>query len=230
MRRILLAGLAGSTFGLIVTSARWTRWQRRWGTEDDEAEREMPGDGLVERPNYVTTRAITVEAPPECIYPWLKQMGYQRGGLYSWDFLDRLFGFLDAPSATEILPEFQDLQAGDLIPLGRGRPFPVAELRENEAFVLGDREVGWSWATCLYPQPDGSTRLVTRNRGRLAGPFGRPLMFLIDLAAFVMVTRWLAVLKQRAERLAMEEAAGSPRVVSFERAKPQGHETRAGTT
>src|SRR6185295_4933586 len=62
-------------------------------------------------PTYSGTMAVIVDARPEHIWPWLVQMGYQRGGLYSHDWLDRLFGYLDRPSATRILPEFQHLAA-----------------------------------------------------------------------------------------------------------------------
>jgi hypothetical protein len=54
----------------------------------------------------MSMQAITINAPPEDIWPWLVQIGYQRGGLYSYDWLDRLFGFLDRPSAVRILPSF----------------------------------------------------------------------------------------------------------------------------
>jgi hypothetical protein len=169
----------------------------------------MPGDHIVLEPSYVTTRAITVNARPGEIYPWLMQMGFRRGGLYSHDFLDRIFGCLDGPSAKEILPEFQHLAVGDLIPVGRGGAFPVCELRPNETFVLGDSEVGWSWATCLYPIDAESTRLVTRNRGAIAGHVKwRAFFFLFDIAAFIMVRRWLVVLKQRAEMLAERRREG----------------------
>jgi hypothetical protein len=161
----------------------------------------MPGDELVPEARYLTTRAITVHAPPDCIYPWLKQMGCGRGGLYSFDFLDRLFGYTDAPSAREILPDYQHLAEGDSIPLGRGAAFPVVQLEEGRTFVLGDQRVGWSWSTCLYSQPDGSTRLVTRNRGAPRGLPALAGLWFLDVAAFVMVRRWLVVLKQRAEEL-----------------------------
>src|SRR5687768_2921610 len=84
------------------------------------------GAVLVSGPTYSGTMALIVNARPEHIWPWLVQMGYQRGGLYSYDWLDRLFGFLDRPSATRILPEFQHLAVGDEIPLGRGPAWPVA--------------------------------------------------------------------------------------------------------
>jgi hypothetical protein len=75
----------------------------------------MPGDALIPDPTDLSMQAVTVNAPPEDIWPWLVQIGYQRGGLYSYDWLDRLFGYLDRPSATRILPEFQRLAVGDEI-------------------------------------------------------------------------------------------------------------------
>src|SRR5687767_14914519 len=90
----------------------------RWGTSPDEIRRTMPGERVIASPTHTATQAITVNAPPESIWPWLVQMGYKRGGLYSYDWLDRLFGFLDGPSATRILPEFQQLEVGDKIYLG----------------------------------------------------------------------------------------------------------------
>jgi len=194
----------GATVSLMVLGvARLRSRQRRWGATQEECDRAMPGDDIVLEPSYITTRAITVHARPEEIYPWLLQMGYGRGGLYSYDFLDRVFGVLDAPSAKEILPEFQHLAVGDAITAGRGGDFPVRELRTNEVFVLGDSAVGWSWATCLYPIDDEHTRLVTRNRGAIDGHVRwRVFFFTFDIAAFIMVRRWLIVLKQRAEMLA----------------------------
>jgi hypothetical protein len=94
-------------------------WMSRWGTTPSDLTRVMAGDGLLVDPTFSYTMAATVNAPPEDIWPWLLQMGYQRGGLYSYDWLDRLFGYLDRPSATRILPEFQHLAVGDAIPLQR---------------------------------------------------------------------------------------------------------------
>lgn len=186
----------------------FTPWQRHWGATLDEQLRVMPGDEFVLAPDYVTTRAITVDAPPEAVYPWLVQMGYQRGGLYSYDFLDRIFGFLDAPSSRVILPQFQDLKPGDEIPVGRGKPFPVRDLKKDEYLLLAGEEktYRWTWSTALYPTGDGQTRLVTRNMGSGMGRgfTQRVMLFGIDMAAFVMVRRWLQVLKGRAETLYWE--------------------------
>ena len=89
------------------------RWFARWGTTADEIARAMPGDSLIPDANHSATHAVTIYAAPEDIWPWLARMGYQRGGLYSYDWLDRLFGFLDRPSADRIIPEFQKLEEGD---------------------------------------------------------------------------------------------------------------------
>jgi len=96
------------------------RWYRYWGATDAEIEQAMLGDAEVPSATYKTTLAVTVDAPTADIWPWLVQMGYRRGGLYSYDWLDRLFGFLDAPSAEHVLPEFQRLEVGDVIPVSRG--------------------------------------------------------------------------------------------------------------
>src|SRR5262249_1265306 len=90
-------------------------WCRRWGTTRAERRRWMSGDGVIPQANYEATLAVTIEAPPEFVWPWLVQMGYRRGGLYSYDWLDRWFGYLDGPSADRILPEFQHLEVGDMI-------------------------------------------------------------------------------------------------------------------
>ncbi|MGE0601585.1 MAG: SRPBCC family protein [Dehalococcoidia bacterium] len=212
--QLLVASIAAAVT-LPGAFRKFNAWQREWGATEDELLRILPGDGRVPAPSYLTTRAITVNAEPRDIYPWLVQMGKGRGGLYSYDFLDRLFGILDAPSAKVILPEFQDLKPGDEIPVGRGGNFPVADLRRDEFLLLAGEADGaaWTWSTALYPMSGGKTRIVTRNTGK-GGPFDRRvLMAIVDIAAFIMVRRWLKVLKQRgewlhAERLAEVEVEG----------------------
>ncbi|MGE3856892.1 MAG: SRPBCC family protein [Dehalococcoidia bacterium] len=179
-------------------------WGMRWGATDEEIDRPMPGDEILPDRNYDTTKAITIDAPPEAVLPWLVQLGKGRGGLYSIDWLDRLFGFLDAPSAQEILPQYQELHAGDAIPTSP-IDWPVQFVDPGRALVLGDRigEGGWSWAFGLYPMPDGRTRLVSRNRARTPGGVAWWLgMLVIDAAALVMTRQMLINLRDRAERLA----------------------------
>jgi hypothetical protein len=146
--------------------------------------------------------AVIVDAPPEDIWPWLVQMGYQRGGLYSYDWLDRVFGFLDRPSATRILPEFQQLAVGDEIPLGQGPSWPVAVIEPCRALVLDMRNMGgidWVWQFGLYAVDERRTQLVSRSRVRARSVWTRLLTYAIEPAGFVMTRRMLLGLQQRAE-------------------------------
>src|SRR5512142_395007 len=131
VRRFLVILSAALLYWFVVR-----RWFAGWGTNAEERDRVMPGDGVIDDPTDTTTHAVTIDAPPEDIWPWLVQMGYQRGGLYSYDFLDRLFGFIDRPSADRILPEFQSLAVGDKIALGPNEELTVALLEPLRALVL----------------------------------------------------------------------------------------------
>jgi hypothetical protein len=132
-------------------------------------------------------------------------MGKGRGGLYSYDWLDRLFGYLDAPSARRVLPEFQHLAAGDLIPIGRGGDFPVAAVEPYRALVLGGERDGvqWTWQFGLHPVSAHRTRFVSRNRVRMDRSIGSVLfMRALEPAAFIMTRKMLLGIKRRAEALA----------------------------
>ena len=178
---------------------------RCWGATDAEVERPMVGDPEVAIPNYATTLAVTVDAPPADIWPFLVQMGYRRGGLYSYDWLDRLFGFLDAPSAERVLPEFQQLGVGNVIPIGRCAGFPVKAIEPLRTLVLGGETDGleWMWQLGLYPVNERRTRLVSRNRARIPRTVGSTLfMCALEPAAFIMTRKMLLGLKRRAEAAA----------------------------
>ena len=185
------------------------RWMARWGTTPSDLTRVMAGDSLIVDPTYSGTMAVIVNAPPEHIWPWLVQMGYQRGGLYSYDWLDRLFGFLDRPSATRILPEFQHLAVGDTIPLGQGPAWPVAAIEPRRALVLDMRNMGgidWVWQFGLYPVDEKRTLLVSRSRVHARTVWAWLLTSAIEPAGFVMTRRMLLGLKQRAETLSSAPA------------------------
>lgn len=191
------------------------RWFVRWGATAHELGRTMPGDALVVNPTYTATLAVTVDAAPDDIWPWLMQLGYRRGGLYSYDWLDRVFGYLDAPSADRILPEFQRLSAGDVIPIGRGGGFPVAAIDPPRSLVLGGTAdgVAWEWQFGLYPLNESRTRLVSRNSVRAPATCGTWFfMRLVEPAAFLMTRRMLIGLKRRAEARAAARRERSARV------------------
>jgi hypothetical protein len=176
----------------------------QWGATPSDLARVMAGDSLLADQTYSGTTAVIVNARPEHIWPWLVQIGYQRGGLYSYDWLDRLFGYLDRPSATRVLPEFQHLAVGDKIPIGQGPSWPVAVVDPNRALVLDMRNLGgldWVWQFGLYPVDETRTRLISRSRVRAHAVWARLLTHAIEPAGFLMTRRMLLGLKQRAEAL-----------------------------
>lgn len=144
-----------------------------------------------------------------------------RGGLYSYDRLDRLFGFLDRPSATAILPEFQHLAVGDKVPWGRaGTELTVGALEPLHALALSYQARGftWVWQFGLYPLDERRTRLVTRGTERVPSrPAWWLAMRLTEPAAFIMTRRVLLNIKERAEALrasADDSAAHGTRAAS----------------
>jgi hypothetical protein len=179
-------------------------WFPRSGATEEERTRAMPGDELVDAPRYESTRAITIRALPADVWPWLVQMGRGRGGLYSVDWLDRLSGVLDAPSAERVLPEFQELRPGDAIPVGRTR-WPVHAVERERSLVLritdGDVLVSNAWG--LYPVAPEATRLVLRVRATLPMSFrNRLLLALLGPQEIVMLRAQLRGIRRRAESLA----------------------------
>lgn len=194
--------------GLALAVVYWLpvrRWFSRWGTTPEELARVMPGDALIPDPTDMSMQAITVHAPPEDIWPWLVQIGYKRGGLYSYDWLDRLFGFLDRPSAMRILPEFQQLAVGDKVPWGRtGTELTVGVLEPLRALALSyeARGFAWVWQFGLHPLDEQQTRFVTRGTERVPDTLLWWLgMRFMEPASFIMTRRMLLGVKERAETL-----------------------------
>ena len=105
----------------MVTYLKWRPWCISWGATDDEAKRELPGDGLVVDPDLITTRAMAIAAPPDAVWPWLVQMGPGRGGVYTYDWIENLLG-LGVDSVDAVIPEYQHLAVGDAQHLGDSGP------------------------------------------------------------------------------------------------------------
>jgi deazaflavin-dependent oxidoreductase (nitroreductase family) len=157
-RTALLMAAAGAAYALVVRP-----WYMRWGTTPDETHRTLPGDDLTPTPMSVSTRAITIVAPASAVWPWLAQLGYRRGGWYSYDVVERALlsgDYAEGHSARRIHPELQHLQVGDRIPFGPGVSFPVTAIQPGHYLVIGN-----SWAFVLEPFDDERTRLIVRSRG-----------------------------------------------------------------
>ncbi|MGW3542199.1 SRPBCC family protein [Nocardia niigatensis] len=196
-------GLASALTGLAAGYRLFARTKCvTWGSTTDEVGRAMPGDDLLPGAGTVTTRAITVAATPEQIWPWLVQMGPGRAGAYTYDWVENLLG-LDMHSADEILPQYQQLAVDDVLPMGKSGPaMRVAVLDRPHAVVLASADHHWVWAYGLYPTQEG-TRLVSRNRIDLpdAGPLQRLFyMLIMEPGSLIMEAKMLRGIKERAER------------------------------
>ncbi len=204
-----MAGITAGAAALAAGAAMAypTLWRRRcmtWGATAEETGRQMPGDSFLPNPGMLSTRAVTIEAPPDAIWPWLVQMGSGRAGAYTYDWVENLFG-LDMHSADSILPQFQDLKAGDVLPVGSSGPRLRVEILEpNAALVLRSEDGNWVWAFGLYREGE-VTRLVSRNRitapdaSRLTRAFN---LLIMEPGSLIMERKMLLGIKERAESLA----------------------------
>ncbi|MFC1936046.1 hypothetical protein ACFLYP_00105 [Chloroflexota bacterium] len=165
-------------------------WSLNWGATDEEINRPMGGDDILEQPTFVATRAITINASPEEIWPWIIQIGYQRAGFYSYDRLDND----GIHSSDYILPEYQGLQVGDFIPMTKEINAVVIELDPYRSMVMDFQP--WVWAWGLYETDQGSTRLVTRVYYRSERFITN---FMVDTFEIFMMRKCLLEIKQRVE-------------------------------
>jgi hypothetical protein len=130
--KVKVSVVALAAVGLLV--AGWLRLRREhatWGLVDADLTRTLAGDELVSDADIVETRSIDIGAPPSAVWPWLVQMGYGRGGWYSYDQLD-----MRGPSARSIDPDLQHLAEGDLVPTHPGGGFIARVVDAPRALVL----------------------------------------------------------------------------------------------
>ena len=129
MRFVLAGVVAGTSAGIAVTKLQ--SWRRTWGIDPDEGSRALPGDQVVPDPMAIETRGITIDAPPDRVWPWLMQMGFGKAGWYSYDRLDQR-----GSSADGIVDAWQTLAVGDIVPTHPGGGFLVDEIDPGHAIVL----------------------------------------------------------------------------------------------
>ncbi len=205
--KVLLALLASVLLVILGSGLTWfvyRPWALHWGATAAEIARAMPGDSIIQAATFDATRAVTVTAGPEDIWPWLVQIGYLRAGLYSYDRLDND----GIPSAEHVIPQYQGLQVGDSIPIGPGFFVTVAVLETNRSMLLvfpDWAEATWAWG--LYPVGPGETRLVTRLRGRPQGILTR---LFVDLGEIFPMRKSMLGIKRRAESLAQQRDRRAP--------------------
>jgi hypothetical protein len=172
-------------------------WQRRWGTTDEEVRRAMPGDALLRPDAPSTTRAITIDASLEAVFPWLLQIGYGRGGWYSYDWIDND----GKPSVERIDPALQRLAVGDRIEMLPGMGPVVCEIVPDHHIVSGGETD--SWCLLVEPTADGRTRLISRWRQDWPKSAGTYVWIaLSDPGAFLMEQKMLRRIRDLVERSA----------------------------
>ena len=227
MRARAAVGTVAALGAATAAYAGVRRWFLRWGTSAGEQAGRLPGDAVLPGASLVTTRAVTIDAPPEEVWPWLVQMGQDRAGFYSYDHLENLFG-LQIHNIRRVVPDWQDLEVGDqlraaperfgpeagftVVQLDPGRSLvtamgdPARVLPLVEAGALAD---GGTWAFVLRPEDGGRTRLLVRMRAGFALPPVAAWLVarLLEPVHFVMERRQLLTLRAlAAARLAPAEA------------------------
>ena len=224
IKDILLGGAVASYAAL-----RWLG--KSWGATGAERQRLMPGDEVVTDPAFVTTHAITIDAPPADVWPWLVQMGWHQGGWYTAEWVDRLLFPDNRPAADRIILELQGRKVGDFLPDGAPETecgFVIERLDPDRCLVLHStthiplswrRKLGahidWTWTFQLHDLGD-RTRFIFRCRGN-AGPWWLLAGYqaLIVPADFVMSRQMLRGVKERSERLSAQRRPAPPDVNSI---------------
>ena len=229
--RNLAAILVGAV--AVAGSAYWFAvrpWWQDWGTDLSEATRLLPGDDVVPDAPVNDTRAITIEAPPSAVWPWLVQMGYGRGGWYSYDVID-----MKGASADCIQPDIRPLAVGDIVPTHPGGGFEVKAVEPEHALVLyidtalvrtqaeaarataveaNPANIAAAGALMDATQPtefaaSWAFSLIERFRARFDGgdqPWTKYTLPFMGFGVFVMVRKQMLGIKERVERTPFQPA------------------------
>lgn len=186
----------------------------RWGATEEEVAAGLPGDELLAQTHLTATRAITIRAAVEDVWPWLAQMGQGRGGLYSYDWLENLVG-CQMDSVNEVVAEWQDVQVGDDFRLHPDIALTVAACEPPHALVVrggisatgevsaDDAPYDFTWAFVLVGEAADRSRLIVRERYKYRTAAARPMVELVCPISFFMTQRMLRGIRDRAEHVSI---------------------------
>lgn len=167
-------------FALVPPATRW--FTDTWGATPEEHAATYPGDDLFPATREISTKAITIAAPPKTVYALVQQMGQHRAGWYGWDWFYNATGssdFVDGHYSRRIVPELQDVAVGDKVSINDMIAYDVVVADPGRAFVLTTGSLPtaelplesmpetWtenSMAFVMKPTDDGGTRLILRMR------------------------------------------------------------------
>ena len=223
IRAVLIALLSAVVASAVAYVAFLRPRIKAWGFDAREVALDLPGDELVEEPTASETRGITIDAPVRDVWPWLVQMGYGRGGWYSYEPLDSKL-----PSTHDIVPDYQQLSVGDTMPTYPGFAFDVKVVEPEKALVLftdsasaksqmeaanskaqNIPDFAASWSFYLEPEGSDKTRLI--ERFRIQAPAGGPppavMNEIMGTGIVLMARKQLIGIKERVERKAAGQLA-----------------------
>lgn len=210
---LTLLSLGGALLLLALVYVTIVRpWFLKWGSTPEERTKPLPGDDVVPA-NASATRAITIYAPPDRVWPWIAQIGQGRGGFYSYTWLENLAG-CRIKNARDVHPEWQKLPPGEGVRLHPNMPaIPVLVSKTNRALVLGGAGdpalhiPPVTWGFFIEPLPGCATRLLVRQRAHISKNLRDILMnkYLPEPIHFIMERKMLLGIRKRAEEMILDE-------------------------
>jgi len=191
------------------------RARSHWGVDQATATRTYPGDELVAEPLWSFNHGVDIQAPASRVWPWIAQIGADRGGFYSYQWLENLVG-CEVRNAEVIHPEWE-AQVGQSLVLHPDPKAPrlqivaveagrhmVAEARADErARAGGHAWAAASWLFLVEPLGESRSRVISRYRAACSTDLATRLAFgpsLLEPVGFAMDRRMLLGVKERAER------------------------------
>ncbi|MGE5623423.1 MAG: hypothetical protein ACM3UP_00200 [Methanocella sp.] len=222
--RILLLILAVFAAAVALFAFVVRPWYNGWGATQAAQAQSLPGDDLVPEPRLTSTRSVIIHAPADKVWPWLIQLGYGKAGWYNHDWINcGLFGaryYEGRHSSSHILPQFQNLKVGDIVPLGPDSGWEVIRLEPNRLMVLtawvdlksgrsvkaGDPEPAQSYIhsseVYLLEELDANTtRFTVRDRLDFEMGGANIVGYVMEPGYFIQESAFMKGVKKRAEAL-----------------------------
>jgi hypothetical protein len=199
LRAVLASAALASA--VVASYIKWIRPRTmHWGATEEEAARRLPFDDVFPNAPWNATRAVTIEATPQQIWPWLVQIGWGRAGWYGYDWADNG----GKPSVWQILPEYQHLEIGKDFPMSPWTAVYCKGFEEPRWMLWRTSETAGTWLWYLDPIDSQHTRLITRMRGlyHWTNPILLPQEIAVDLFDIIFMRKCMLGIKARAEAMA----------------------------